>query len=181
MLAHSRATPGPSRPAPLNSLLKEYIGLAYHGVRAEHSGFNVDLQTDLDPALGEVVMVPEEMGRVFLNLLDNALQALRERSERDDEPFAPRLMVRSRAWGKGARVTIEDNGGGIPVSARDRIFEPFFTTKPTGEGTGLGLSLAYEIVVNGHGGDLSFETEVGAGTTFTVALPGTHPEAARAA
>ncbi len=173
MLAHSRSTPGPSRAAPVNSLLKEYVGLAYHGMRAEHSGFNVDLQTDLDPAVGEVEMVPEEMGRVFLNLLDNALQALRQRAATAGDGYEPTLTVTSRPWGEGGvRVRIADNGTGIPEEARERVFEPFFTTKPTGEGTGLGLSLAYEIVVHGHGGELSVETAEGEGTTFTVALPG---------
>ena len=124
-------------------------------------------------------MVPEEMGRVFLNLLDNALQALRQRKAAEGDGFEPRLTVRSRAWGEGARVEIEDNGPGIPEDARARVFEPFFTTKPTGEGTGLGLSLAYEIVVHGHGGELSVETEEGVGTTFTVGLPGTSADVAR--
>ena len=185
MLAHSRATPGPSRAAPLNSLLKEYVGLAYHGMRAEHTGFNVEIVTELDPAVGEVEMVPEEMGRVFLNLLDNALQAMRSRS---GEPgYEPVLRVRSRPWGEaGVRVEVADNGTGIPEGARERVFEPFFTTKPTGEGTGLGLSLAYEIVVHGHGGELEVETAEGEGTTFTVSLPGrtatpdAAPEPARA-
>ncbi|PAP77923.1 hypothetical protein BSZ37_16500 [Rubrivirga marina] len=175
MLAHSRATPGPSRPAPLNSLLKEYVGLAYHGMRAEHTGFNVDIQTDFDAEVGEVVMVPEEMGRVFLNLLDNALQALRARAAEAPD-FDPTLTVTSRPWGDGGvRVEIADNGIGISPEVRDRIFEPFFTTKPTGEGTGLGLSLAYEIVVHGHSGELSVETEEGEGTTFVVCLPGAPP------
>ncbi len=182
MLAHSRATPGPSRPAPLNSLLKEYIGLAYHGMRAEHSGFNVDIETDLSPEVGEVVMVPEEMGRVFLNLLDNALQAVRERAQGGGPGYEPRLRVQSRPWREvGARVEITDNGTGIPKDARDRVFEPFFTTKPTGEGTGLGLSLAYEIVVHGHGGELVLETEDGKGTTFVVGLPGVAPSSEPAA
>ena len=174
MLAHSRAQPGPSRPAPVNSLLKEYVGLAYHGMRAEHTGFNVEIVTDLDPAVGEVEMVPEEMGRVFLNLLDNALQAMRSRA---GEPgYEPVLTVRSRPWGDGGvRVEVADNGTGIPEAARERVFEPFFTTKPTGEGTGLGLSLAYEIVVHGHGGELDVETAEGEGTTFTVSLPGQIP------
>jgi len=177
MLAHSRATPGPSRPAPLNSLLKEYIGLSYHGMRAEHSGFNVDIETDLSPEIGEVVMVPEEMGRVFLNLLDNALQAVRQRAEAEDAGYKPLLRVRSRPWREvGARVEITDNGTGISEDARARVFEPFFTTKPTGEGTGLGLSLAYEIVVHGHGGELALETVEGEGTTFIVSLPGVAPE-----
>ena len=178
MLAHSRATPGPSRPAPLNSLLKEYVGLAYHGMRAEHAGFNVDIETDLSPEVGQVVMVPEEMGRVFLNLLDNALQAVRKRAAGAGDGYRPRLTVRSRPWGPaGARVEVADNGTGIPAEAQARVFEPFFTTKPSGEGTGLGLSLAYEIVVHGHGGELSVDTAEGEGTTFTVALPGEAVEA----
>ena len=181
MLAHSRATPGPSRPAPVNSLLKEYVGLAYHGMRAEHTGFNVDIQTDLSAEVGEVVMVPEEMGRVFLNLMDNALQAMRARAAAESEGYEPRLTVRSRPWrGAGVRVDVTDNGTGIPEGARERVFEPFFTTKPTGEGTGLGLSLAYEIVVNGHGGEMEVDTEVGRGTTFTVRLPGTDSQAVTA-
>ena len=178
MLAHSRSTPGPSRPAPVNSLLKEYVGLAYHGMRAEHSGFNVDLQTDLDPAVGEVEMVPEEMGRVFLNLLDNALQALRQRAASAGDGYEPTLTVTSRPWGEGGvRVQIADNGTGIPEEARERVFEPFFTTKPTGEGTGLGLSLTYEIVVHGHGGRLDVESAVGDGTSFIIFLPDAPPEA----
>ena len=173
MLAHSRAQPGPSRPAPLNSLLKEYVGLAYHGMRAEHTGFNVAIETDLDDAVGDVLMVPEEMGRVFLNLLDNALQAMRKRAATAGDDYAPTLTVRSEAWGEGARVSITDNGTGIAPDAEERVFEPFFTTKPTGEGTGLGLSLAYEMVVHGHGGEITVETEEGVGTTFTISLPGT--------
>ena len=176
MLAHSRAQPGPRRPSPLNSLLDEYVGLAYHGMRAEHVGFNVDIRKDFDPAVGEVSMVPEEMGRVFLNLLDNALQALRTRAAGDDA-FEPRLTVVSRPLPEGgAEVRIADNGTGIPEDARERIFEPFFTTKASGEGTGLGLSLAYEIVVHGHGGALDVDSEEGEGTTFTVRLPGASAE-----
>ena len=178
MLAHSRATPGPRRDAPLNSLLKEYVGLAYHGMRAEHSGFNVDIQTELDPDVGQVAMVPEEMGRVFLNLLDNALQATRTRAAGEGPGYQPVLRVESEPFGdQGARVRITDNGTGIPDDARERIFEPFFTTKPTGEGTGLGLSLSYEIVVHGHGGTLTVDTEPGQGTTFTISLPGGGAEA----
>ncbi len=178
MLAHSRATPGPSRLAPLNSLLKEYVGLSYHGMRAEHSGFNVDIQTELDPDVGQVTMVPEEMGRVFLNLLDNALQAMRARAASEEAGYQPVLRVTSEPFeGQGVRVRITDNGMGIPEDVRERVFEPFFTTKPTGEGTGLGLSLSYEIVVHGHGGALDVETEPGEGTTFVVTLPGEAPQA----
>ena len=181
MLAHSRATPGPRRPARLNSLMQEYIGLAYHGMRAEHTSFNVDIQKHFDADLGEVEMVPEEMGRVFLNLLDNAFAAVRQRTaaaeEAGDTGYRPVVSVTTRSLpGGGVSVEIADNGTGMPQEVRERIFEPFFTTKPSGEGTGLGLSLAYEIVVHGHGGMLSVASEDGAGTTFTVRLPGPHED-----
>ena len=182
MLAHSRAQPGPRRPAPLNGLLDEYVGLAYHGMRAEHTGFNVDIEKSLDPAVGEVEMVPEEMGRVFLNLFDNALQTMRARAAAEGDGYAPRLSVASRPLpGGGAEVRVSDNGVGIPEAVRERIFEPFFTTKPTGEGTGLGLSLTYEIVVHGHGGRLEVETVEGEGTTFVVSLPAEDPAGGAAA
>ncbi|HEX9952069.1 MAG TPA: ATP-binding protein [Rubricoccaceae bacterium] len=171
MLAHSRATPGPRRPAKLNTLLDEYVGLAYHGMRAEYSGFNVDLVRDYDPGIGEVEIVPEEVGRVFLNLLDNAFAAVRTREKTGESGFAPRVAVRTREVPEGVQIAIEDNGTGMSADVREKIFEPFFTTKPTGEGTGLGLSLTYEIVVHGHGGTLALDTAEGIGTTFTVTLP----------
>ena len=188
MLAHSRATPGPRRAAKLNTLLDEYVGLAYHGMRAEHAGFNVDLVRDYSPDVGDVEMVPEEMGRVFLNLLDNAFAAVRERetvARAQDEPFAPRVVVRTSVVARGVvggppsrvAVSVQDNGTGMTAEVRAKIFEPFFTTKPTGEGTGLGLSLTYEIVVHGHGGTLALDTAPGEGTTFTVTLPTEAPDA----
>ena len=178
MLAHSRATPGPRRSAKLNPLLDEYIGLAYHGMRANHTGFNVDIQKDFDPDLPEIEMVPEEMGRVFLNLLDNALAAVRSRAEHASSDYMPSLTVRTRTLPDRTAIAvhIEDNGTGIPDETQEKIFEPFFTTKPTGEGTGLGLSLTYEIVVNGHGGQLEVDSEEGVGTTFVVTLPVTAPD-----
>ncbi len=176
MLAHSRATPGPRRPAKLNTLLDEYVGLAYHGMRAEHAGFNVDLVRDYGADVGDVEMVPEEMGRVFLNLLDNAFAAVREREIDGAGPaFEPRVAIRTRRVPSGVAITIEDNGTGMTPEIRAKVFEPFFTTKPTGEGTGLGLSLTYEIVVHGHGGTLALNTEPGQGTTFTVTLPVSGP------
>lgn len=179
MLAHSRSTPGPRRPARLNSLMDEYVGLAYHGMRATHSGFHVDLHKRFDPDLGEVEMVPEEMGRVFINLLDNAFAAVRLRAATGEAGYTPRVTVATHATpGGGVRVTVADNGTGMPADVQARIFEPFYTTKPSGEGTGLGLSLSYDIVVLGHGGTLSVDSREGAGTTFTVSLPGhwTPPE-----
>ncbi len=172
MLAHSRSTPGPRRPVKLNTLLDEYVGLAYHGMRAEHAGFNVDLVRDYAADVGDVEMVPEEMGRVFLNLLDNAFAAVREREIAGTGPgFEPRVVIRTRRLAAGVTVTIEDNGTGMTPDVRTKVFEPFFTTKPTGEGTGLGLSLTYEIVVHGHSGTLALDTEAGRGTAFTVTLP----------
>ena len=185
MLAHSRATPGPRRAAAVNPLLDEYVGLSYHGMRAEHQELQVDVQKDLGPDVGEITMVPEEIGRVFLNLLDNAFAAVRERRLAEIEAgrdYAPAVTVRSRRVGGGPRgagveVRIGDNGTGMPEETRAHIFEPFYTTKPTGEGTGLGLSLTYEIVVHGHGGTLDVETREGEGTAFTVFLPDAPPEA----
>ena len=143
-------------------------------MRAEHSGFNVDLVRAYDAAVGEVEMVPEEMGRVFLNLLDNAFAAVREREIAAGGPggaFAPRVVVRTVKTATGVAVSVQDNGTGMSPEVKAKIFEPFFTTKPTGEGTGLGLSLTYEIVVHGHGGQLGLETAPGDGSTFTVLLP----------
>ena len=172
MLAHSRAKPGPRRAVRLKTFLDEYVGLAYHGMRAKHSGFAVDVVRDDDPAIGEVAIVPEEIGRVVLNLLDNAFAAVRARAEAAGPDYAPRVIVRTRrARGGGFDLTIDDNGTGIPDEVRGRIFEPFFTTKPTGEGTGLGLSLSYEIVVNGHQGTFDVDSAPDQGTTFRLHFP----------
>lgn len=172
MLAHSRAKPGPRRMAKLNSLLDEYVGLAYHGMRAEHQSFNVDIVREYDDAVGELAIVPEELGRVFLNVLDNAFAATRRHAARVGSDYEARVRIVTRALPDGAaEVRIEDNGPGIPAEIRDKIFQPFFTTKPTGEGTGLGLSLSYEIVVNGHGGEFRLEEAPGGGAAFIMRLP----------
>ncbi|HLT46191.1 MAG TPA: ATP-binding protein [Rubricoccaceae bacterium] len=179
MLAHSRATPGEKQPTDLNRLLDEYVGLAYHGMRARYAGFNADIERALDPAVGAVSLIPGEIGRVFLNLLDNAFDAVRMRAAAEGGAgYAPTVRVETRREPGAVVVRIADNGMGIPRAVRARVFEPFFTTKPSGEGTGLGLSLAYEIVTAGHGGTIGVETEEGRGTTFTVTLPDTPaPEA----
>ncbi|MEM1056987.1 MAG: ATP-binding protein [Bacteroidota bacterium] len=177
MLAHSRARPGPRRMVKLNSLLEEYIGLAYHGMRAEHQSVSVEVVRDFDETVGEIAIVPEEMGRVFLNLLDNAFAATREHAVLADGEYQPLVRVATRALeGGGAEVRVEDNGEGIPPEIADKIFQPFFTTKPTGEGTGLGLSLSYEIVVNGHGGRLETDEPSGSGAAFVVTLPEGEPD-----
>ena len=179
MLAHSRTTPGEKRPTNLNRLLVEYAGLAYHGMRARHSGFNVDIQYDLDDGVRDTEVVPEEIGRVFLNLFDNAFDAVRTQALRADEvgqPYAPVLRVETRYEDAHTVIRIADNGTGIPDKVRERVFEPFFTTKASGEGTGLGLSLSYEIVTKGHGGTMTMQTDEGAGSTFTITLPVTPSE-----
>ena len=172
MLAHSRATPGERRPTDLNALLDEYVGLAYHGMRASHSGFNVDIRRDYDPVLGTPDLVPEELGRVFLNLLDNAFDAVRERVQTGEGGYEPRVTVSTRRRSDDQiEIRIADEGVGMTDEVAARIFEPFYTTKETGQGTGLGLSLAYDIVTQGHGGTITVDSEVGRGTTFIVVIP----------
>ncbi|MFB3131272.1 MAG: ATP-binding protein [Rhodothermales bacterium] len=172
MLEHSRGHAGERRPLAINGLVDEYVNLAYHGMRARQADFNATLERDYDEAVGTIELAPQEMGRVLLNLLNNAFYAVYERRLAGDGTFEPSVRVSTRALGNTVEIRVEDNGGGIPEAIRDRIFEPFFTTKPTGSGnTGLGLSLSYEIVTQGHGGTLSVESEEGQGATFVVTLP----------
>ncbi len=172
MLLHSRAGIGERRAADLNALVDESLNLAYHGARAEHPDFNVALRKDLDPAVGEVDLYPQEITRVLLNLFGNGFYAVRERQRMAREPgFEPMLAVTTRALADRVEVRVRDNGAGIPDDARAKIFDPFFTTKPAGEGTGLGLSLSHDIIVKQHGGSLDVETEPGAFTEFIVTLP----------
>jgi signal transduction histidine kinase len=170
MLAHSRAKPGERQPVDLNRLLDEYVNLAYHGMRARHP-FDVEIERHYDARLGPLPAVPEELGRVFLNLVGNAFDALRARAATGEEGYAPRLRVTTRRTDTGAALYISDNGTGMPPEVRARVFEPFFTTKPSGEGTGLGLSLAYEIVTAGHQGTLDVRSREGEGTLFSITLP----------
>ncbi len=171
MLAHSRSTPGDRHAVDLNALVTQYVGLAYHGMRARHTGFNVTIDLDLNEELESISVVPEEMGRVILNLMDNAFDAVRARSQADRDGYEPRVRVVTHRTPDGVTVSITDNGSGIPEELRERVFEPFFTTKPTGEGTGLGLSLSYDIVTAGHGGTMDVQAADGGGTTFTLELP----------
>ncbi|UYZ63810.1 sensor histidine kinase [Hymenobacter weizhouensis] len=173
MLEHSRASTGERQPVDLNILADEYLRLAYHGLRAKNKSFNATLATDFDPAVGQVEAVGQDLGRVLLNLFTNAFYAVQKRQEQAPAGFVPTVRVCTRRLPTGeAQVRVHDNGTGIPEAVRQKIFQPFFTTKPTGEGTGLGLSLSYDIVTKGHGGTLTVETEEGAGTEFIVTLPG---------
>lgn len=172
MLQHSRASTGQREPTDLNGLADEYLRLAYHGLRAKDKTFNAQLKTDFDPSLGDISMVPQDMGRVLLNLLTNAFYAVQKRQKQAAEPgYQPTVSVSTRCNDGAAVITVTDNGTGIPDDLKRKIFQPFFTTKPTGEGTGLGLSLAYDIVVKGHNGTLTVDSTEGKGTTFTITLP----------
>jgi len=189
MLQHSRSSSGVKEPTDINALADEYLRLAYHGLRAKDKTFNATMKTDYDQSIGLVNVIPQDIGRVILNLITNAFYAVSTfttKSPEGDLPYTPTVTVSTRKislshphsvahrigdlGAKRVEVTVSDNGPGIPASALDKIFQPFFTTKPTGQGTGLGLSLSYDIV-KAHGGELSVETKEGEGTTFIIRLP----------
>lgn len=169
MLEHSRAGKGEKAPTDLNALADEYLRLAYHGLRAKDKSFTADFATDLDPNLPKVNVVASDIGRVLLNLINNAFYACAERSKKGEAGYYPKVLVSSRQENGKVVVSVQDNGLGIPEAIKDKIFQPFFTTKPTGQGTGLGLSLSYDIV-KAHGGEIKVESEIGKGTMFTIIL-----------
>lgn len=172
MLQHSRGTAGLPEFSEVNRLVDEYVRLAYHGYRAKQKDFNVKLDIDMDPSVGKLEMVAQDMGRVVLNLLNNAFYAVQEKSRTKGTEYMPAVSVRTwRSPASAVIIEIEDNGSGIPDSAREKIFQPFFTTKPTGQGTGLGLSLSYDIV-KAHGGEIVLTSSAEEGTRFTIQIPG---------
>lgn len=172
MLQHSRASSGQKEPTDLNALADEYLRLAYHGLRAKDKSFNANFKTDLDPALGKVSVVPQDLGRVLLNLLTNAFHAVQQRAKLGEAGYQPTVTIHTQRQGAQVLIRVRDNGTGIPDEVKDKIFQPFFTTKPTGQGTGLGLSLSYDIVTKGHGGTLEVRTNEGSGSEFIVCIPG---------
>jgi signal transduction histidine kinase len=171
MLLHSREGSGDRRPADINTIVEESLNLAYHGARAEKSGFNITLQRDLDPAAGVIDLYPQEITRVFLNLISNGFYAANKRKEAGDDGFEPQLTATTKNLGSKVEIRIRDNGTGIPAEVKEKMFNPFFTTKPAGEGTGLGLSMSHDIIVKQHGGRIDVETEPGAFTEFIITLP----------
>ena len=171
MLEHSRTSTGERQPANLNKLAEEYLRLAYQGLRAKDKTFQAELHTDFDPALPRVPVVATDLGRVLLNLLNNAFYAVHQRQQQGAAGYAPRVTLQTRRVGAQVEIRVGDNGTGMPDEVRAKIFQPFFTTKPTGEGTGLGLSLSYDIITKGHGGTLAVESEPGRGTEFLITLP----------
>jgi len=170
MLAHSRTSTGEKIPTDINALADEYLRLSYHGLRAKDKSFSADYKTDFDPNLPKVSVVPQDIGRVLLNLINNAFQAINNDELRmmNDE-FKPLVTVATKNLGDKIEISVKDNGPGIPDAIKDKIFQPFFTTKPTGQGTGLGLSLSYDIV-KAHGGELEIETAMNKGTKFSIKL-----------
>jgi len=163
MLQHSRTSSGQKVVTDLNSLCDEYLRLAYHGFRARDKSFNAQLNTNFDPAIPHIEAVQQDIGRVLLNIINNGFQAVQGTKD-------PTLTVSTKHSGDQIEISVTDNGPGIPDSIKDKIFQPFFTTKPTGQGTGLGLSLSYDIV-KAHGGDIEVDSESGRGTIFIVRLP----------
>jgi two-component system, NtrC family, sensor kinase len=174
MLLHSREGSGEHRPADINALLDESLNLAYHGMRAEKPQFNATLQRSFDETIGMVEVFPQEITRVFLNLISNGFYAVAQRgAEPGHSGFEPVIRAATRNLGDTVEIRIRDNGTGIPAAVQQKMFNPFFTTKPAGEGTGLGLSMSHDIVVKQHGGSIDVETEPGRFTEFTIVLPRT--------
>jgi signal transduction histidine kinase len=180
MLQHSRSSSGVKEPTDINALADEYLRLAYHGLRAKDKTFNATMKTDFDESIGNINIIPQDIGRVILNLITNAFYAVNEKKtlrharlpdgQAQGDSFEPTVSVSTKKAGDKVLISVKDNGNGIPQKILDKIFQPFFTTKPTGQGTGLGLSLSYDIV-KAHGGELKVETKEGEGSEFIIQLP----------
>ncbi|MGC4101121.1 sensor histidine kinase [Ferruginibacter sp.] len=180
MLQHSRSSTGQKEPTDINKLADEYFRLAYHGLRAKDKTFNATMKSNFDEAVGNVNVIPQDMGRVILNLITNAFYAVTEKQKIIKgkaavgglpAAYEPTVTVSTKKAGNKTIITVADNGNGVPQKVLDKIFQPFFTTKPTGEGTGLGLSMSYDIVTKGHGGELKVDTKENEGATFSIIIP----------
>ncbi len=171
MLQHSRSSSGKKEATDINSLCDEYLRLSYHGSRAKDKSFNATIKTEFDSLIGNINIIPQDIGRVILNLLTNAFYAVDEKKKTGIANYEPTVSVSTRKVGDKVLVSVADNGNGIPQKVLDKIFQPFFTTKPTGQGTGLGLSLSYDIITKGHAGHLSVETKENEGSVFIITLP----------
>ena len=170
MLQHSRSSSGVKEPIDINALADEYLRLAYHGLRAKDKSFNATMKTDFDPGIGKVNVIPQDIGRVILNLITNAFDAVTEQRKSQPDNYEPTISVSTKKSDNKVLISVKDNGNGIPQKVLDKIFQPFFTTKPAGQGTGLGLSLSYDIV-KAHGGELKVETKEAEGSQFFIQLP----------
>ncbi|MBA2501009.1 MAG: two-component sensor histidine kinase [Chitinophagaceae bacterium] len=184
MLQHSRSSSAEKEPTDINALVDEYLRLCYHGLRAKESSFNATLKTDYDKNIGLINIIPQDIGRVILNLITNAFYAVNEKYKRcQAEPayrtgrpveaalkYEPTVSVSTKKVGDKIMISVKDNGNGIPESIKEKIFQPFFTTKPTGQGTGLGLSLSYDII-KAHSGEIEVNTKEGEESEFVIQLP----------
>jgi len=168
MLQHSRTSSGQKEPTDINALADEYLRLAYHGLRAKDKSFNADFKTEFDETLPKINVIPQDIGRVLLNLINNAFYAVDNRAKQNENGYKPEVTLATKKLEDKIEISVKDNGPGIPSTIVDKIFQPFFTTKPTGQGTGLGLSLSYDIV-KAHGGTLDVDSQPGQ-TTFTIKL-----------
>jgi signal transduction histidine kinase len=171
MLQHSRGAAGTPEPTDLNALLAEYVALAQHGIRAQHPTVHIAIETAYDPAVGTVHAVPQDLSRVFLNIINNACYAAHEKRRQLGDGFSPTVAIRTHNRGDHVEIRIRDNGPGIPPAVRAKLFTPFFTTKPPGSGTGLGLSISHDIIVQQHHGEIRVDTEEGSYTEFIIVLP----------
>ena len=169
MLQHSRASTSVKEPTSINALADEYLRLAYHGLRAKDKSFNATMKTNYDESIPNINIIPQDIGRVFLNLYTNAFYAVTEKKKQMGDGYEPTVSVITRKTRQKVLISVKDNGNGIAQKSLDKIFQPFFTTKPTGQGTGLGLSLSYDIV-KAHGGEIKVETREGEGTEFIIQL-----------
>ena len=170
MLQHSRASTGKKEPTDINALADEYLRLSFHGMRAKDKSFNAEIKTDFDASIGKINVVPQDIGRVLINLFNNAFYAIGERRKVEGERYVPAVTVITQKLNDKIEIKVADNGTGIPQKVVDKIFQPFFTTKPTGQGTGLGLSLSYDII-KAHGGEIKVESKEGEGSEFIILLP----------
>jgi len=171
MLQHSRQSSGQKEPTDINALCDEYLRLSFHGMRAKDKSFNADFKTEFDESIGKINIVPQDIGRVLLNLFNNAFYAVNERRKAEGERYKAMVSAQTKKINDKIEIVVSDNGNGIPENIVDKIFQPFFTTKPTGEGTGLGLSLSYDIITKEHNGTIKVESKENAGTTFIINLP----------
>ncbi len=170
MMQHSRQTSGTKEPTDINALCDEYLRLAYHGLKAKDKSFNANIKTDFDSSIEKINIIPQDIGRVLLNLYNNAFYATNAKQKASDETYQPTVSVQTKKLNNKVEIKVSDNGNGIPQNIIDKIFQPFFTTKPTGQGTGLGLSLSYDII-KAHGGEIKVESTEGEGSIFIIQLP----------
>jgi signal transduction histidine kinase/DNA-directed RNA polymerase subunit N (RpoN/RPB10) len=170
MLQHSRKSTGQKEPTDINALADEYLRLSFHGLRAKDKNFNATIETDFDNSIGKINIIPQDIGRVLLNLFNNAFYAVNEQKNKNLISYEPKVFVHTQKCDGKIQISVRDNGNGIPKKILDKIFQPFFTTKPTGQGTGLGLSLSYDII-KAHGGEIKVESEEGEGSEFVIQLP----------